>query len=120
MMYELIFRELIKNGIKVDVSILIEITDLMRRCRTGEYTSSVTDKESLDSIFNNVDIVFHTAAVISLERRNKDLIRSVNVEGTRNVCEASLKHKINKLIHFHQLMRSIDIPWKTHCLKVDH
>lgn len=61
---------------------------------------SVTDKESLDPIFNNVDIVFHTAAVISLERRNKDLINTVNVEGTRNVCKAAMKHKVKRLIHF--------------------
>ncbi len=61
---------------------------------------SVTDKESLDPIFNNVDIVFHTAAVISLERRNKDLINTVNVEGTRNVCKAAMKHRVKRLIHF--------------------
>ena len=61
---------------------------------------SVTDKESLDPIFNNVDIVFHTAAVISLERRNKDLINAVNVEGTRNICEAAMKHGVKRLIHF--------------------
>ena len=47
-----------------------------------------------------MDVVFHTAAIISLERKNKNLIRSVNVEGTKNVCEMALKHKISKLIHF--------------------
>ena len=61
---------------------------------------SVTDIESLDKAFVGVDVVFHTAAIISLERKNKSLIRSVNVEGTENVCEMSLKHSIRKLIHF--------------------
>lgn len=61
---------------------------------------SVTDVESLDKAFTGVDVVFHTAAIISLERKNRDLIRSVNVEGTKNVCEMALKHKISKLIHF--------------------
>lgn len=61
---------------------------------------SVTDVESLDKAFMGVDVVFHTAAIISLERKNRDLIRSVNVEGTKNVCEMALKHKISKLIHF--------------------
>jgi dihydroflavonol-4-reductase len=61
---------------------------------------SVTDKESLRPIFNNVDIVFHTAAVISLERRNREAIHAVNVEGTRNVCEASLKNGVKRFIHF--------------------
>ena len=61
---------------------------------------SVTDVESLDKAFTGVNVVFHTAAIISLERKNRDLIRSVNVEGTKNVCEMALKHKISKLIHF--------------------
>ena len=61
---------------------------------------SVTDVESLDKAFTGVNVVFHTAAIISLERKNRDLIRSVNVEGTKNVCEMALKHKVSKLIHF--------------------
>ncbi|WGK69751.1 NAD-dependent epimerase/dehydratase family protein [Candidatus Haliotispira prima] len=61
---------------------------------------SVTDIESLNKAFNDVDVVFHTASIISLERKNKNLIRAVNVDGTKNVCEMALKHNINKLIHF--------------------
>jgi len=61
---------------------------------------SVTDKESLDKAFAGVDVVFHTAAIISLERKNRNLIRSVNVDGTKNVCEMALKHNVKKLIHF--------------------
>ena len=93
-------RELIGKGIKV------RCIDFDKDYRAFEgldidlISGSVTDKESLDPIFNNVDIVFHTAAVISLERRNKDLINAVNVEGTRNICEASMKHGVKRLIHF--------------------
>ena len=61
---------------------------------------SVTDIESLDKAFAGVDVVFHTAAIISLERKNRNLIRSVNVDGTKNVCEVALKHNVKKLIHF--------------------
>ena len=61
---------------------------------------SVTDKESLDKAFAGVEVVFHTAAIISLERKNRNLIRSVNVDGTKNVCEMALKHNVQKLIHF--------------------
>ena len=61
---------------------------------------SITDIESIDTAFKNVDVVFHTAAVISLVRKDRDIIRSVNVAGTRNVCELSLRHGVKKLIHF--------------------
>lgn len=60
----------------------------------------ITNKESLHPIFKNVDIVFHTAALINLDRRYEKQIRQVNVEGTRNVCEAAVKAGVKKLIHF--------------------
>ena len=60
----------------------------------------ITDKESLEPIFKNVDIVFHTAALINLDRRFKKQIRLVNVDGTKNVCEASIQAGVKKLIHF--------------------
>ena len=60
----------------------------------------ITNKDSLRSLFKNVDIVFHTAALINLDRRYEKQIRQVNVEGTRNVCEAAVKAGVKKLIHF--------------------
>ena len=61
---------------------------------------NITDISTLDNAFKDVEVVFHTAAVISLDRKDKDLIRSVNVGGTKNVCEMSLRHGVKKLIHF--------------------
>ena len=61
---------------------------------------NITNISTLDSAFKDVEVVFHTAAVISLDRKDKDLIRSVNVSGTENVCRMSLKHGVKKLIHF--------------------
>ena len=60
----------------------------------------ITNKDSLRTVFKNVDIVFHTAALINLDRRYEKQIRQVNVEGTRNVCEAAVKAGVKKLIHF--------------------
>ena len=51
-------------------------------------------------IFKDVEIVFHTAALINLDRRYRDQIRLVNVSGTENVCQASLNAGVKKLIHF--------------------
>ena len=38
--------------------------------------------------------------MINLDRRYKEIIRRVNVDGTKNVCEASVKAGVKKLIHF--------------------
>ena len=61
---------------------------------------NITDISTLDDAFKDVEVVFHTAAIISLDRKDKNLIRSVNVGGTENVCEMSLRHGVKKLIHF--------------------
>ncbi len=61
---------------------------------------NITDISTLDTVFRDVEVVFHTAAVISLDRKDKDLIRSVNVGGTKNVCEMSLRHGIKKINTF--------------------
>ena len=60
----------------------------------------ITNKETLSPIFEDVDVVFHTAALINLDRRFREAIETVNIEGTRNVCEVALEKGINKLIHF--------------------
>ena len=61
---------------------------------------NITNISTLDTAFKDVEVVFHTAAVISLDKKDKDLIRSVNVSGTENVCRMSLKHGVKKLITF--------------------
>ena len=60
----------------------------------------ITERDSLVPIFKDVEIVFHTAALINLDRRYRDQIRLVNVSGTENVCQASLNAGVKKLIHF--------------------
>ena len=37
---------------------------------------NITDIESIDRAFKDVDVVFHTAALISLVRKDKDIIQS--------------------------------------------
>ena len=60
----------------------------------------ITEKDSLIPIFKDVEVVFHTAALINLDRRYRDQIRLVNVSGTENVCQSSLNAGVKKLIHF--------------------
>ena len=61
---------------------------------------NITERDYLVPIFKDVEIVFHTAALINLDRRYRDQIRLVNVSGTENVCQASLNAGVKKLIHF--------------------
>ena len=60
----------------------------------------ITDYTSLQEVFKDVDVVFHTAAMINLDRRYREAIEFVNIEGTRNVCEVALEKSVKKLVHF--------------------
>jgi dihydroflavonol-4-reductase len=48
----------------------------------------------------NVDVVFHLAAVVSINGDQNGKVWNVNVNGTRNMLEACVKNRVNKLVHF--------------------
>jgi len=60
----------------------------------------LSDPHSLKRAFQGVEIVFHLAASISLDRRYTEPMRRVNVEGTGNVIRACLDCSVRRLIHF--------------------
>lgn len=59
----------------------------------------VRDPRSLLHAMQGCDTVFHTAAVISYWRRERDLMYDVNIRGTRNVVECCLASGVEKLVH---------------------
>lgn len=57
----------------------------------------IRDKNIVDASVNDMDIVVHTAAALPLYKPED--IFSTDVDGTRNLLEASLKHKVKRFIH---------------------
>jgi len=59
----------------------------------------IRDK-NIDKYFYDIDIVFHTAAIkhIDIVEKNTDYATDVNVNGTRNIVELCLKHKVKYLV----------------------
>jgi nucleoside-diphosphate-sugar epimerase len=60
-------------------------------------TGDITRAESLDSVFDEVEIVYHLAAVLLVEESG--LFNRVNVEGTRNVARGAAAAGVTQLIH---------------------
>ena len=59
----------------------------------------LNDLTLLNNAFKNIDYVYHCAAKVTLaDSRTEKLIKS-NVEGTANIVNASIKHKIKKLVY---------------------
>lgn len=57
----------------------------------------VTDIYSLSEAFDNVDYIYHTAACVSFNPKDKKKIYQTNVEGTANVVNLCLEKGIRKL-----------------------
>lgn len=59
--------------------------------------ADITDVPSLENTFNNVDYVYHCAALISFDPKEEENLRKTNIEGTANIVNFSLVHNIKKL-----------------------
>lgn len=59
---------------------------------------SVLDQSSLCDTFKGAEIVFHLAAVITLNRDRSGIVWRTNVEGTRNVVKACIANGVRRLI----------------------
>lgn len=59
----------------------------------------ILDTSSLEEIMQDVTHVYHCAASVSFEPKDKSKLFKVNVEGTANVVNACISANVQKLIH---------------------
>jgi len=63
------------------------------------FEGDILDIPSLEKAYEGVDQIIHCAAVVSFGDVGIDRLFKVNVEGTKNVVNVALDHKIAKLIY---------------------
>jgi len=61
--------------------------------------ADVTDVIGLESCFDDVDVVIHTAAVVSYDPKKKNLMDEINVGGTANMVNLALHFGVKKFVH---------------------
>lgn len=61
--------------------------------------ADVTDYEALTLALQGVDHVYHTAAFVSFDPRDRHSMRQINIEGTANLVNACLERKVKKLCY---------------------
>lgn len=61
--------------------------------------ADLNDLPSLERAFENIDSVYHAAALISFDPNDYHELMKVNVEGTANIVNLCLAHQINKLCY---------------------
>lgn len=80
-----------------------ESADALKEMGAKVVFGDVTKRESLEPLFAGADgqklIVIHAAAIIEIISNVSPQMRSVNVDGTKNVVEAALGHGVEKFIH---------------------
>ena len=68
------------------------------------------DPESLSRAFAGAEVVYHTAAHISISSDEWELLEAVNIHGVRNVLEACLRCGVRRLVHFSSIEALVDEP----------
>lgn len=61
--------------------------------------ADILDIPSLENAFQEIDQVYHCAAMISFDPKEEDLVRKTNIEGTANIVNFCLIYNIKKLCH---------------------
>lgn len=58
----------------------------------------ILDIPSLEIAFQNIDYVYHCAALISFDPKDEDAIRKTNIEGTANIVNFCLEYNVKKML----------------------
>ena len=61
--------------------------------------TDINDVPALTRAFEGIKYVYHCAAVVSFQKRDYDIMRKVNIEGTANMVNLALAHGVQKFCH---------------------
>ena len=98
-----LIRQLLENGetqiraIKrttSDLSLLEDVTDKIEWIE-----GDVMDILSLEEAFKDVSQLYHCAAIVSYDPKDRQKMMRINAEGTANVVNVSLEKGISKMVH---------------------
>ncbi len=57
----------------------------------------ITDIPSLETAFQNIEYVYHCAALITFDSSQENQLRKTNIEGTANIVNFCIENQIKKL-----------------------
>lgn len=64
-----------------------------------KYYGNILNPSDLDKAFEGKDVVIHCAASTSVYPARDLFVNKVNIEGSSNIAEACLKHKVKRLVY---------------------
>jgi dihydroflavonol-4-reductase len=61
--------------------------------------ADILDIPALEIAFNNIDYVYHCAALVSFDPNDEEKLRKTNIEGTANIVNFCIVNNVKKLCH---------------------
>lgn len=84
-------RALLRNPGKIEGDLLFKDVDIAE--------GDINDIASIERAIEGIDRVIHSAAMVSFQKRDLDLMRKINVEGTANLVNVCLDKSVHKFVH---------------------
>ena len=99
-----ILRALIAGGKRVRALVLADDMAMASIPHGTEIVEGgLLDDMSLDRLFsvpeNERLIVIHAAGIVTMDPKPNEKVRSVNIDGTRNIIRKCVEHKVSKLVY---------------------
>lgn len=94
-------RILLHDGYEVSVLLIDKSlpTITLDGLNIKRYYGNILDPDSLDQPFADNQFVIHAAASTVVYPARSEMVNKVNVEGTKNIIKAALKHNIERLVY---------------------
>jgi len=93
-----ILEELVKKGYQ-DILVLSRQEHQSVSDQITYVQGDILDIFQLDDILKNVQAVIHAAGIVSFQKRDRKKMFEVNVEGTSNLINGAMEHRVRSFIH---------------------
>lgn len=94
-----LLEHLVDAGMKVKALYRTKVPDIAGKEKIEWIKGDILDIICLEELMENVELVYHCAAIVSFNPKEKQQMFLTNVEGTANVVNAALKAGITKLCY---------------------
>jgi len=116
--------DLLSKGEKVRVLAMPDdpaIADMPHNVKVVE--GDLLNEEALDQFFSTPGkrdiIVIHTASIVTMDPKPNKKVYAVNVEGTKNIINKCLRHKVKKFVYISSTSAIPELPGKQLIHEVD-
>ncbi len=92
-------RELLSRDENVRVLVHGDRSESLEGLDVERVKGDVRDIESLKTLFDGADVVYHLAAIISIVGDPDGSVRAVNVDGAENAARACLELGVRRMVH---------------------